>query len=212
MEFDRNKVQEEIKKQGYTVFQQTGFDLNFLSRSAVKICKDTTYERGSIFRSHISNFKHPTLLKLVLSSAVFDIFNKYLCIPQDIFITHEFKQGISRNNYVHFDRLRCLKVLVYLQDVTEKNGPFSVVPGSHTKGAELRRLNSKQNEYEKKKNRIDIDYPEIKYRLKELTGPAGTTILFDSDIFHCGGNILEGNERLIIRSHWYKDYEWRVSS
>tara|TARA_A100001015_G_scaffold316221_1_gene429937 strand:+ start:1354 stop:1992 length:639 start_codon:yes stop_codon:yes gene_type:complete len=209
---DWNKVEKEIRNQGYSVFQQSGLDFNHLAQSAIEMCKDDSYERGSVYRSHVSNFNNSDLAGLIFSRPIFDIFNKDSCIPQDVFITHEFKNDISRNNYLHFDRLRCLKVLVYLQDVDEDNGPFSIVPKSHIKGAELRRSFSKLNDYEEKKNRIDIDYPEIKYDLKKIIGPAGTTIIFDSDIFHCGGNVSQGRERLVIRSHWYKDYNWRVTS
>ena len=95
-----------------------------------------------------------------------------------------------------------MKPLVYIKDVSEKDGPFTVVEGSHTIGAELRKQSSSLP-YDMRKNRIDIDFPEIKYTKKPLVGAAGTTIIFDSDIFHEGGNILspEG-ERIIIRSHW----------
>tara|TARA_R110001592_G_scaffold188358_4_gene433549 strand:+ start:21053 stop:21691 length:639 start_codon:yes stop_codon:yes gene_type:complete len=212
MAVDIDKVKKQLRENGYFVFIQNRHNLKSLSEEAVKICNDNSYERGNSFRTNIQNFSNQELLQLVVNRTFFDIFSEHKCLPQDVFLTHEFKKGKSRNNYLHFDRLRCLKVLVYLQDVDMSNGPFSLVPKSHKKGIELRRTFSTLDDYEEKKNRIDIDYPHMEYNLGEIIGPAGTTIIFDSDIFHCGGNVDEGKERLVIRSHWYQDHNWRVTS
>ena len=214
MIFDLDRIKKELRENGYSVFIQNDCDFKDLSTRALEMCKDESYQRGSIYRAAISQFpkKNHALLSLVINHNFANIFYKYSCTPKDVFITHDFKSEISRNNYLHFDRLRALKVLVYLSDVDSSDGPFSVVPGTHIDGLKLRRSFSHLNDYEEKKNRIDIDYPEIEYDLKTITGQAGTTVLFDSDIFHCGGNISKESERLLIRSHWYPDMEWRMNS
>ena len=145
---------------------------------------------------------------------VSELYSRQECLPRDVCITNEIKSDkITRNNYLHFDRLRSLKMLVYLSNVCENSGPFVVCPDSHKKGSSLRRRFNSLSEYKDKKNRIKIDYPELKYNPEiPIIGPAGTTILFDSDVFHMGGNIKKGFSRTVIRSHWYKNYIWRVNS
>lgn len=206
------EVNKLINEEGYYVYKQPRLDCKNLAKKAISMCEENNYERGSVYKSPIANFKNNDLLSCVFNEFIYNVFAYNQCSPQDIFITYEYKNDISRNNYVHFDRLRSLKALMYLTDVKNDCGPFSLVPGSHIKGAEMRRSFAGLKDYEEKKNRIDIDYPDLPYTLKNICGDAGTVILFDSDIFHCGGNITDGNRRLVIRSHWYKDYNWRVNS
>ena len=106
------------------------------------------------------------------------------------------------NGYLHFDRIYTFKYFIYLTDVNENCGPFSVVPKSHIKGKELR-LQTK-GEYEELKNRILLDYPDLGYTSDEVVpvlGNAGDLMIFDTDLFHLGGVVKENNERLIIRGH-----------
>ena len=44
-------------------------------------------------------------------------------------------------------------------------------------------------------------YPEIEYELTPMLGPAGTLLIFDSDVLHKGGNVQEGKERIVVRAH-----------
>mgnify|MGYP003636922825 CR=1 FL=1 len=59
--------------------------------------------------------------------------------------------------------------------------------------------------YEAQKNRIQIDYPaayeEVKKNIKPIYGPAGTLIIFQTDLFHMGGKVSDGFERKICRLH-----------
>ena len=154
----------------------------------------------------------PNLIKSLVVDDFLETFDNFGVTAQDIFITHEFKNEVSRNNYLHFDRLRSFKVLLYLTDVDQNNGPFCLVEKSHFQGAKFRRGFAAYTNYEEKKNRIDLDYPNLKYNLLPIIGKPGTTIVFDSDIFHSGGAVNENSERLILRSHWYKDFNWRLNS
>ena len=125
-------------------------------------------------------------------------------LNSDIFITHDYKHdnGLARNGFLHFDRIYTFKFFIYLTDVNENCGPFSVVPKSHIKGKELRLQT--RGEYEELKNRILLDYPDLGYTSDEVVpvlGNAGDLIIFDTDLFHLGGVVKENNERLIIRGH-----------
>ena len=125
----------------------------------------------------------------------------------EVFITHEFRtdRGKARNGFLHFDRTRAFKFMLYLSEVEEDCGPFTCVPGTHLKGREMRTAAWKRTrDYGEVKNRIDLDYGELGITREDhvpVTGPPGTLIVFDSDVFHMGGNIEPGKARLIIRSH-----------
>ena len=128
---------------------------------------------------------------------------------KQIYYTHDYtmQRGLARNGYLHFDRMRSIKFLLYLSDVNVDSGPFSVVPGSHFLGAKLRqKSNEETKQYEEVKNRIDIDFPDVvphPEQLLPIVGNAGTLIVFDTDIFHLGGLVKEGHERKLMRSHCF---------
>lgn len=133
--------------------------------------------------------------------------NEHFC--RDIFMTREVPgDTMDRNGYLHFDRLWALKFMLYLSDVDEHSGAFSVIPGTHKLGARLRREQWQiTNQYADVLNRLEIDYPDLGYSKKQaqpLTGKAGTVIVFDSDIFHYGGVIdskYPHNSRFVVRAH-----------
>lgn len=137
----------------------------------------------------------------------------------DIFITHEFRndQGKDRNGFLHFDRYPAFKFFFYLSEVDEECGPFSCIPGSHRKGAELcEKAWQETGSYGEVKNRIFLDYPELGYSPEDIVpilGSAGDLIIFDTQTFHMGGVIHHPEkERLCIRGHsrivnWKQKYQ-----
>ena len=215
MNIDIKKATLDLKNKGYYVFHQDMQNSEYLCNKAKLLCdsKLNSYTRGGNYWSDFENLDLE-FKPFVYSQEVNLLYSKAMNCPiQNICITYENNsEAVTRNNYLHFDRARSFKVFVYLSDVDEGCGPFSIVEGSHNKGAELRRAFASEKHYEEKRNRIDIDYPEIEYNITPILGPAGTTILFDSDIFHKGGNVTENGFRCIIRSHWFGDARWRSSS
>ena len=201
-----------LNVQGFYKFYQPIQKLTEIREFIDKHCNDTSYLRGANWWPKESELP-VELGDLICDERYKTLFRSYGCTLQDICVTKEFKTGEkTRNNYLHFDRLRSLKVLVYLEDVCENSGPFTICPGTTKTGAKIRRSFANISDYEEKKNRIEIDYPELEYEMFPVLGPAGTTIIFDSDTFHKGGSVSSGNTRTVIRSHWYKDYNWRVIS
>lgn len=124
-----------------------------------------------------------------------------------LYISHDYtnKNGLARNGYLHFDRNWTLKFMLYLSDVTEHSGPFSVIPGSHKAGNRMRTEGWQQHrQYQHVPNRIELDFPELALSQSNavpIIGKAGTLIVFDTDIFHFGGCVENDSERLIARSH-----------
>ncbi len=183
--------------------------------TARKMASDTSYKCGSVYKTSNLSSVPSDLRNLIKTPEIENIFSS-ICAGieiKDSFITHEYvSKGAARNTWLHFDRHRCLKALVYLSDVDETCGAFSVVPQSHTKGYELRNKFKTESSYEKKLNRIKLNYPHLYQEPLKICGSRGTMVLFDTDIFHKGGDVNVGKERILIRSHWYPNFEWRVSS
>ena len=126
------------------------------------------------------------------------------------FVTHEFRndKGLARNGFLHFDRYHTFKFFLYLTDVTVDDGPFMAVPGTQPLGKNLREkswTHRGQAGYDTVENRLEIDHPHLGYTKDQavpITGSAGTLILFDSDVFHMGGVLKDGGERMVTRIHY----------
>ena len=125
----------------------------------------------------------------------------------EIFITNEYRNnsGLERNGYLHYDRFHTFKYMIYLTDCDKESGAFSCIPGTNIEGKFLRGRNwNTTTEYGEVKNRIFIDFPELSYTKRDVVpveGASGTLIIFDTDVFHMGGHVEDGKERLLIRSH-----------
>jgi hypothetical protein len=202
MEFNKRDSVHHLECDGFYIYQQDIENKEDILRKARSLCSSQEYKRGGNYRGDFSI--SPELKAVVYSSDLDEVFSAFSVSPKKIFITFEDNhEAITRNNYLHFDRSRCMKSLVYLEDTDEDCGPFTIVKKSHRKGKELRSRFANGTPYENIKNRIDIDYPEIEYELFPITGPVGTTVLFDTDLFHMGGSVKQGRSRTVIRSHWY---------
>lgn len=193
---------------GYYNVKETHTDL------ADHLMKDYAYKIGRRYVSNQIQSVPEPLRALIYSQELEQFFNSFyserlLC--RDIMITNEiYHNKMERNNWLHFDRWKSLKAMVYLTDVCEQSGPFCVVPKTAKLGGKLRR-SSKELRYEDRPNRMEIDFPNLYTEPSPIFGSKGTLILFDSDIFHSGGNINKGNTRMLIRSHWYANRDWQVS-
>jgi hypothetical protein len=104
----------------------------------------------------------------------------------------------------HIDYKRYLKVMIYVDDVTEANGPFSAVTTNPDDFEDLR-LSLKHDYKLDKKNQIDQFLAE-EYRA--FTGTKGTMILFDTNCPHFAAAVSPGNRRRVFRFD-YELPEWR---
>ena len=209
------EVTQEILDNGYCMFPSHFEITNKIVEIANTLMIDQNYKVGRAYRTDEPSHLAEDLLSLVCNKDIKEIFNT-LCQNikcQDVFITHEYKNNeMERNNWLHFDRLRCLKAMVYLTDVDEDCGPFSLVPQSHKKGYGLRNNFRSGLSYKNKSNRIKLDYPHLYETPLKLCGGKGTLILFDTDVFHKGGDVCDNKNRKLIRSHWYPNHTWREAS
>lgn len=68
---------------------------------------------------------------------------------------------------------------VYLNDVYPRSGGFTVWPGSHYQATDYFQSNALDS--------IDGNFPQVEGSPFEITGPAGTVILWHNKLVHCGG-------------------------
>ena len=94
----------------------------------------------------------------------------------------------------HIDKRRYLKAMLYVSDVNKESGAMetSALP---------------PQDYERMRRRLPRDYKERGLNLIDLppdsffplSGPKGTTILFDTNTPHHAGAVAPGSERRIVR-------------
>ena len=107
---------------------------------------------------------------------------------------------------LHFDISRTLKYFLYLNDVTEENGAFRCIPGSHnsiTKGIRI-------------KFRDEINYNNRHLsRVKEqegksmcVEGKAGTLIIFDTNVLHQAGFCSKGHRKIMRGQSSIYEYDY----
>ena len=99
---------------------------------------------------------------------------------------------------LHFDVKKTLKFFLYLNDVTEANGAFSCVPGSHNKSEKIRNKYGNEISYENRHLTRQLAYNNE--QVISVEGNAGDLILFNTDVWHRAGIVKEG-ERKVMRGH-----------
>jgi hypothetical protein len=104
----------------------------------------------------------------------------------------------------HIDYRRFLKVMIYVDDVTEASGPFSAI-NTNPDDFEVFRLGLKLNYKKDKRNQIS-DFSLDKY--EKYTGPKGTMILFDTNCPHFAAAVSPGCRRRVFRFD-YERPEWK---
>ena len=134
-------------------------------------------------------------------------------IHKDIFSTYDYKQdtAVGPNGWMHFDKLQRLKFFLYLTDVDKGDGPLSIAPGTQIAGRNFRLNNNQKNRFGRFYGDDGIcpgwpepqnHHPTFRYEPVDLTGKAGTLIIFDSDVLHKGGEIKNvDSKRMVVRSH-----------
>lgn len=94
----------------------------------------------------------------------------------------------------HFDmdRIKWLKLFLYINDVSDQNGPHVFVEGSHKRGGQPKSLRRKGYQRILDKEIAHFYAPD---KIKSIVGPAGTAFLADTRGYHKGLTPVKG-ERL----------------
>ena len=120
---------------------------------------------------------------------------------RSVFI-HEDYQNINTNNtFPHFDKSRCFKFYICLNDMNNTNGCFKIVPNSLEKTKILRKKSVDKNVCKRGHLYYSGEDIEIESMLN-VECKAGDMIIFDTNCIHAGGSRFENNKyRRVIRLH-----------
>jgi hypothetical protein len=100
---------------------------------------------------------------------------------------------------------RQLKAICYLNEVSEENGPFQMIPKTHNKGVVLRDLlsgRSKPGQYRFTGHDIGYDQEKKTTTIKTFIGNAGDLALVDTKCIHRGKPIEAGVRYVLFCYYW----------
>jgi ectoine hydroxylase-related dioxygenase (phytanoyl-CoA dioxygenase family) len=117
----------------------------------------------------------------------------------------------------HFDELNALKCYVYLDDIDEHNAPFQVIPGTQAQARMIRQAEwMRVDDFRGIRTLIFDEFSEeffysifgmfkglLLSKRRVCTAPAGTVLIFDTDMLHSAGPLGEGRRRRVIRGTSY---------
>ena len=107
----------------------------------------------------------------------------------------------------HIDKKRYLKVFLYVDNVDEKDGPFTVsLNQSPTKNEKKRRLwmsDDNQNEH-------GLLFRDKVSNFKKMIFKAGTIICFDTNIPHFAGEVKKNGCRKVLRFNYFSTFSNEV--
>lgn len=95
----------------------------------------------------------------------------------------------------HIDKHRYLKAMVYLDDVGEHDGPFTVASCPPTQNDALRKTFGP--DYKERRQNVIEMLPRTAFR--PCTGQAGSIIFFDTNCPHFAGHVQGGGMRRVFR-------------
>jgi len=122
----------------------------------------------------------------------------------EIFVT-ELGEGMDSFAHppfvLHFDKRQVLKFYFYLSDTDEKNGAMRASPGTNHIIRRLRLEAMERNNLDE----IDNVLSDEHVHSIPISGPAGTLIVFDTDVAHGAGRVCPGLQRRTIRGHTHSN-------
>lgn len=189
----------------------------------------------SVYGSHTTNevfrrlSKHPRIVQpssQILDSDVYVYqfkINAKAAFGGDVWDWHQ--DYVFWRNEDGMPKARVINVAIFLDEVTEFNGPMFFIPGSHREGVidvpPLDQLTSEQDKqngngkppgYEKSpswisnltaKIKYSVDQPTVarlaeKYGIVAPKGPRGSALFFDSNIIHASPHNISPFDRVVV--------------
>ena len=159
------------------------------------------------FSQNGDRFKQDPTLKRVGSDYYGSPHSVHVCMYE----RHRYQEIPVRG--FHVDTFECstYKVMLYLSDVAEQDGPTSYIPGTHT-NAELRRKKQEvwgpavsPGDPSGKPHPTNFTDAELGLLLEQhtlVTGPRGTIVLFDTWGVHKGVSPEQGRTRHVLVSYY----------
>lgn len=108
----------------------------------------------------------------------------------------------------HIDSwLNQFKAFLYLTDVTEENGPFTYLIGSHRNDSYLLQKAYKSMRGWETTSVSEADARGLGLPERRFTGRRGTVLLADTKGIHQGGTLLNGSRSALVNYFYLKDDE-----
>ncbi|MCB1202735.1 MAG: phytanoyl-CoA dioxygenase family protein [Verrucomicrobiae bacterium] len=167
--------------------------------------KDLGVEVGkacNVIRAELAEGRFPATMEFFSRPWMQEASDLYWGEPRilndNIFVTREIPGTQHLAQSLHFDVQETLKFFLYLNDVTRENGAFSCVPGSigHTRA--VRAESGSELSYENRE--YSRQHPFSEEEIVPVEGPAGTLIVFTTEVWHRAGLVSSG-ERHVMRGH-----------
>lgn len=149
----------------------------------------------------------PTVYDVVFDDTVIELASAYFgCLPtlNNVQVRRSKKTSLPENQlpgngqttlfHCDKDSPRFIKFFFYLDDVDMRNGPFTYVEGSH-----LDKFVNWKSQYRRSEEEIVSAYGDDK--IKYLTGCVGDLIMGNTNGFHKGSKVTEG-ERLLMTAYY----------
>jgi hypothetical protein len=177
----------------------------FLSNPSNNYQERTPYADGRAARVHRSKIPkeiYPATSAVFSSEWMEPLASQYLGgsveLNKKIYVVNDVVGKRHIANDLHFDVLNSFKYFIYLTDTTAENGAFTCAPGSHYQSLQLRQQHGSKVSFEHRE--VTRDLPVEDYELISIEAPAGSLIIFDTDVFHRAGVVSSG-ERRVMRGH-----------
>jgi len=143
---------------------------------------------------------HP-LLKVALDVRLLEIVAAYLGMWPSLhsvgaWLNYPTLTPAASSQLWHHDPedLKIIKTFIYLEPVSEENGPFTYIPGTHPFGRHVR-TGAKYKKSGVSDEQLREAFPPATWRV--CTGPANTMILADTVGYHRGGKPSRGTRLLV---------------
>ena len=157
-------------------------------------------DAGSRFENWTAMFRHDFLARCVASYChSMNLEIPATAINEKFEVEHNDQMGPSKNSGLHFDRVASIKVITYLNDVTEGGGGLRAVPRSHyhTKLFALEQFKTNPNPL--CLQNFLVDEADLRMPVSTVSAPAGTIIFLDTFCLHAGGSLSRRLKRSVIR-------------
>lgn len=117
----------------------------------------------------------------------------------------------------HFDELNALKCYVYLDNIDKHNAPFQMIPGTQAQARMIRQAEwMRVDDFRGIRTLIFDEFSEeffytifgmfkslLLSKRRVCTAPAGTVLIFDTDMLHSAGPLGKGRRRRVVRGTSY---------
>lgn len=162
---------------------------------------NNTSENKKFFLFPRNLFKHQVIKPIIqLMHKEAEEFTEYSKLKLDkIWFVHTLNENSKDGElpYVpHFDKRRYLKLMVYLTDVSEFDGPFTT--------ASVPVVLNEEKRLKLEKNSAEENLIVDKINYKKITLKAGDGIIFDTNCPHYASPVDVGGERKILRLDFQK--------